>query len=145
MTRRQALALLLVALLLAAGRALRHYLLVGPGGSWRDPLWLEEALPALPVPEEAAPPAVTLTGPVRINHCAADTLEALPGLGPVLVGRILAAREAGVVFTGPDDLQQIKGIGPRLASRLAPALIFSLAPAIAACESLPRVDPAVAP
>jgi hypothetical protein len=127
-SRREALALLAVALLILAGRGLRTHLLLDPDGAWRDPQWLADRLPEAPpppVPEPAAPAA--LSGPVDPNTCPRDSLLLLPGVGPALADRILAARAAGVHFATADDLRVVKGIGPKLAVRLAPWLQFGLA------------------
>jgi competence protein ComEA len=78
----------------------------------------------MPTEEIAAsdPPPVV---PVCINVCPVESLVALPGIGPVLAGRIQATRAAGVHFARPADLQKVKGIGPKLSGRLAPWLIFT--------------------
>ncbi len=124
MTRRQALGLLLSALLLAGGRLVRERLLVGPQDTWREPLLWEDLLPAAP----AEPPEPAASGPppvLAVNRAPAESLVLLPGVGPVLAGRIVAARTAGGPFADPEDLQRVKGIGPKLASRLSPFLAFA--------------------
>lgn len=50
-------------------------------------------------------------GRVRINVAAAAELEALPGVGPVLAGRIVAHREAYGPFAVVEDLLDVPGIG----------------------------------
>lgn len=62
------------------------------------------------------------------NRAAAAELDRLPGIGPAVAGRIVAAREAGAAFTRPADLTAVKGIGPATVERLAPHLDFSRAP-----------------
>ncbi len=122
MRRRQALGLLLIFLFLLGGRQIRHRLLVGPDGVWRDPLWLDSLLPAVAdaTAEEAPPPA----GPFAVNTVGIDTLCYLPGIGPKLAARIVVAREQGGPFLDLVDLQRVKGIGPKLAAKLAPHLLF---------------------
>ncbi len=66
-----------------------------------------------------------LTSPLRINACSADSLQLLPGVGPVLATRIEEARRAGTVFRGPGDLLAIRGIGPAAMARLAPLVLFA--------------------
>lgn len=66
-----------------------------------------------------------LTAPLRINRCSPDSLQLLPGVGPVLAARIDEARRGGIIFRGPDDLLAVKGIGPAAMSRLAPLVIFA--------------------
>jgi competence protein ComEA len=66
-------------------------------------------LPTLEVDANSAPPAV---------------LGALPGIGPVLAGRIVEAREAQPFRTLGDLDRRVKGIGPVKASGLKPFLRF---------------------
>ncbi|MBK6732801.1 MAG: helix-hairpin-helix domain-containing protein [bacterium] len=73
-----------------------------------------------PAPRRKDGPAA----PLAINTCSVDSLQMLPGVGPVMAGRIDAARRQGVVFQKPADLLGIKGIGPATVSRLAPFLDF---------------------
>lgn len=126
MTRREVVGLLLVAVLILAGRGVRHLLICNPAGGWREPGWLEAALPEPP----AVAPAPRPTGPVRPsapldpNTCPADSLELLPGIGPALAGRIVAARAAGLHFARARDLQEVRGIGPRTVEKLSPYLAF---------------------
>lgn len=53
-----------------------------------------------------------------LNRATAADLEALPGVGPVLAGRIVAHRERHGAFRHPDELLAVRGIGPRLLARL---------------------------
>ena len=53
------------------------------------------------------------------NTAPADSLELLPGIGPVLADRIVAARKKKR-FENEIDLVDVKGIGPRLYERLRP-------------------------
>ncbi len=124
MTHRTAWGLLLVVLVIAGGRGVRQKLLLGTDGEWRKPLWLDSYLPALPSEEPQALASLVLADPVDINHCSAETLQALPGIGPILADRILAARAAGVQFACPEDLQKVRGIGPKLAARLTSQLVW---------------------
>lgn len=70
-------------------------------------------------------PTVVDAGPLRVdpNRDDARRLEALPGVGPRVAARILAARTVRP-FTGPDDLLRVRGIGPRTLARLRPYLVF---------------------
>lgn len=67
----------------------------------------------------------------------------LPGIGEVTAKRIIAFRQArqanatadsagrrgaSVVFTCPEDLQAVRGIGPKTVDRIAPHLIFGGSP-----------------
>ena len=58
------------------------------------------------------------------NTAPASVLASLPGLGPVLSGRIVEAREVGP-FRSLDDLdRRVKGIGPVKSKALRPFLRF---------------------
>jgi competence protein ComEA len=70
----------------------------------------------------AAEPAVAI---VDIDRATVEELDALPGIGPALAGRIIADREANGPFGSMAALEEVKGIGPSLAARLAPRVTFS--------------------
>jgi len=60
-------------------------------------------------------------GPLNLNQASETDLDALPGVGPVMAGRILDARAArGGRFTSVDELREISGIGERTFARLSP-------------------------
>ncbi|MDG0852812.1 ComEA family DNA-binding protein [Roseateles puraquae] len=64
-----------------------------------------------------AAPAFALTA-IEVNTAKRATLESVPGLGPALVQRLLAARP----FTGwPDLMQRVPGIKAATATRLSAA------------------------
>jgi competence protein ComEA len=77
-------------------------------------------LPTLEVDANSAPPAV---------------LGALPGIGPVLAGRIVEARETLPFRTLGDLDRRVKGIGPAKVVALQPFLRFG--PARASTDSQP--------
>jgi competence protein ComEA len=56
--------------------------------------------------------------PVNLNTASADQLEALPGIGPALAGRILAWRDEHGRFTSVEELQEVSGIGPATLAKL---------------------------
>jgi len=124
MTRRQALGMLLAVCIVLTGRSIRNWLLIDNGNNWRDPLWLDNLLPAEVSHPSKVPVKQTLTSPLPINICSRDSLMLLPGVGPVLADRIETARATGIFFYSPADLEQIKGIGPRLSERMSPWLDF---------------------
>ena len=64
-------------------------------------------------------------GPVlALNRATAAELEELPGIGPVLAGRILDWRDENGPFTGPEDLMAVSGIGPAIWEDIAPYIDF---------------------
>ncbi len=133
-------------LLVLGGHAVRDYLLTDRDGRWRAEL---ERLPwsqadSLAEGRTGSPSKPVLVLPLSINTAPRDSLVLLPGVGPVLARRILAARQRGEVFRRADDLMIVKGIGPRLASRLDTLLVFA-APAGAASQGPHAVYPAGPP
>ena len=62
-------------------------------------------------------------GGINLNTATPEEIEALPGIGKSLAERIIAAR-ADRVFVGVDDLLRIKGVTPKLLSKIAPSLHF---------------------
>lgn len=73
--------------------------------------------------EPTAPPTAgkrtTADPPLDLNAATEAELQTLPGVGPVLAGRIVAARgETG--FASVDDLDKVKGIGTKTLANLRP-------------------------
>jgi competence protein ComEA len=63
------------------------------------------------------------TGPagvVNLNTATVQQLDALPGVGPVTAGAIVAWREAHGKFTSVDQLGEVDGIGPGRLDKLRP-------------------------
>jgi DNA uptake protein ComE-like DNA-binding protein len=53
------------------------------------------------------------------NTADQDTLTLIPGIGPDLAERIVAARP----FQTVDELQRVNGIGPAFLNRISPMLV----------------------
>jgi competence protein ComEA len=94
----------------------------------RVPVAMAEAAPAAPA-DPASPGPVTAGAasgapaagaPLDLNRAGARDLDALPGIGPVLAGRIVEHRERNGPYTRVEDLLAVRGIGPRLFARLRP-------------------------
>ena len=64
-----------------------------------------------------APPSFLLDPLVFLSRAPADSLDLLPGIGPVLAARIIEARKTPGKFSSWDDVLAIKGIGPRMIAR----------------------------
>jgi DNA uptake protein ComE-like DNA-binding protein len=56
---------------------------------------------------------------VDLNRTPADSLELLPGIGPVLSSRIIAFRDS-IGFEKPEDIIKINGIGLATYEKLKP-------------------------
>ena len=69
--------------------------------------------------------AFYLDAPININRADALELQLLPSIGPVLAERILAHRQEQGDFHSLDDLDAVKGIGPKTIQKISPYLIFS--------------------
>ena len=74
---------------------------------------------------------VELEGQINPNHAPVESLVRLPGMGPVRAGAIVEYREnfngkeaAIPAFRNCDDLQKIKGIGPKTSQNINELLKF---------------------
>jgi competence protein ComEA len=90
-------------------------LVPGPG----DPVATPGGAPALGGGGTASVPSGA-AAPVDLNAATQDGLDALPGVGPVLAGRIMAWRAQHGRFTSVDELAEVPGIGPKMLERLRP-------------------------
>ncbi len=75
---------------------------------------------APPAPSAGGPATPTTEAPVNLNTATAAELEALPGIGPALAGRILDWREQNGRFTSIDELREVSGIGEQRFAQLEP-------------------------
>ncbi len=82
----------------------------------------EQIVVGASAPANAGGPAPTSTGPpvVDLNLADAAAFEGLPGVGPVLAGRILEWRSLNGPFRSVDELGEVSGIGEATLSRLRP-------------------------
>ena len=55
---------------------------------------------------------------IPVNHADPETLCLLPGVGPRVAGNIIEHRQSLGPLTSPDQLEQIKRIGPKTRQRM---------------------------
>jgi|SRR5262245_19395963 len=72
--------------------------------------------PKTPPSPERTPPAIVPPRlldeipPLDVNRASVEDLGQLPGVGPVLAARIVAARELNGPFASVDDLRRVRGL-----------------------------------
>ncbi len=59
-----------------------------------------------------------------INAATQEDLEALPGIGPVLAGRIVDFRRKHGPFKRVEDLERVSGIGSKKLAQIKPHVII---------------------
>lgn len=64
------------------------------------------------------PNSSSQSGKVNLNLATSSQLEQLPGIGPVIAGRILQHRDANGPFRQISDIQQVAGIGNAIYSKI---------------------------
>lgn len=74
-------------------------------------------VPRTPRAPSEPPPAFVFDALAFLSRAPLDSLDLLPGIGPVLAARIVEARRAHGGFMSWDDVLDVKGIGPRLVAR----------------------------
>jgi competence protein ComEA len=63
----------------------------------------------------ALAPGALLAGPVNINTADAETLAAeLTGVGPALAAAIVNDRQANGLFSSPEALMRVRGVGEHI-------------------------------
>ena len=77
------------------------------------PAAMQTLPPQTTCPEPTTPETVAVTFPIDINRADAEQLTALPGIGDVLAGRIVAYREENGSFLSTQELQNVEGIGEK--------------------------------
>jgi competence ComEA-like helix-hairpin-helix protein len=76
--------------------------------------------PRGPAERELEGSALILAGTkLDLNRADDKALEIVPGIGPHLAGRIVEDREARGPFKSVDDVERVRGIGPKLAAKIA--------------------------
>ncbi len=75
---------------------------------------------AAPAAAGSAPAALPAAHSINVNRADAVTLAALPGIGPVLAGRIIAYRTAHGPFAQVQDVKLVSGIGDAILAKITP-------------------------
>lgn len=75
--------------------------------------------PAL-LPPAPARATATVARLINLNTASGPELELLPGIGPALAARILEYRRQHGRFRSIEELDNVKGIGPRTLEKLRP-------------------------
>ena len=65
---------------------------------------------------------------IDLNTASEQELQSLPGIGPVMAGRIAAHREANGPFAAVDDVEEVPGIGPKTMESIRPLVTVSGGP-----------------
>ena len=80
---------------------------------------------APPAASQGGQPGAAAPGPVNVNTASAAELEELPGVGPVLAGRIVAWRTDHGPFASVEGLSAVAGIGTKLLAGLSGLVVVS--------------------
>ncbi|MBW7866601.1 MAG: ComEA family DNA-binding protein [Candidatus Hydrogenedens sp.] len=97
-----------------------HYLTANAGVPMAGPAVSASAAAPAPAPVPAAPrPATAGGGLVNLNTAPQSEIETLPGIGPVLAGRIVAQRDARP-FRSVEEVAEVPGIGPKRLEAMRP-------------------------
>ncbi|MCC7477032.1 helix-hairpin-helix domain-containing protein [bacterium] len=67
---------------------------------------------------KAASAAAAVSFPLELNRASRLQLESVPGIGPVLAQRIIDYRKAQGRFSSLEQLDEVKGIGPKTLASL---------------------------
>jgi competence protein ComEA len=90
-----------------------------------EPLTLQRKPPApAPAPRASAGTRKIQPGdpPINVNAASVEELQRLPGVGPTIALRIVAARDVAP-FKSVDELRRVKGIGVKTLDGMRPYLV----------------------
>jgi competence protein ComEA len=68
------------------------------------------------------PPKSTAAEPLNLNRATVAELDALPGISPAVAQRIVEFRTSRGSFSSFEQLDSVKGIGPKLMDKLRPLI-----------------------
>jgi competence protein ComEA len=75
-------------------------------------------------PPPSARPNASASALLNINTATQAQLELLPGIGPALAARIIEQRGKVRRFSSISDLDEVKGIGPKMIEKIKPLIRF---------------------
>ena len=75
---------------------------------------------ASPISESQASVGSPSASLIDLNDATVQELETLPGIGPVMAGRIVSHRETNGPFASVDDVVNVPGIGPKTLESIRP-------------------------
>ena len=61
---------------------------------------------------------------IDLNRASLNGLTLLPGIGPIIAGRIIALRESNGYFRSAEELLTIRGIGKNKLNKIRPFIII---------------------
>lgn len=76
--------------------------------------------PNLPQADKSKKDSGAKVSLIDINKASVTALEALPGVGPAIAGRIVAYRKKHGLFQTIKDLREVKGIGKKRLEKIRP-------------------------
>jgi competence protein ComEA len=71
------------------------------------------------------PKMKVLSIPININTAKVEELDILPGVGPKMAQAIIDFREAHGKFSALEDLQKVKGFGPKKFAAIRPHITLA--------------------
>jgi competence protein ComEA len=87
-------------------------------GGW----WISKSSPGNRLAEADQAQQRTARFQVDINTADESELNQLPGIGDTRARRIIETRQTAGPFAEPDDLRNVKSIGPKIMERIRPYL-----------------------
>lgn len=129
-TRHEAIAIVTLSLLFISGLTVRHVQEQQMPPLVVDSLKAQSSVQkgGLTGPDSSSrstAPAPTPDDPVDLNDASTEALQALDGIGPALSDRIVEYRSTQRPFQRVEELQRVRGIGPKTLAELRPLVTVS--------------------
>lgn len=77
-----------------------------------------------PLPPSRQAQVTVEQGPIDINTASIDELDRLPGVGPVIAGRIVEYRLTNGPFQALEELEEVQGISMRMVEEMRPLIML---------------------